>query len=171
MALMQTEGMPIYTRLPGETEKAWVAFEMYRKQEQPRKRHLLCERLSVSPANVSIFAKKHHWDERLLAYDRDDDIENMRVRRESIQKDYEAMRQVGMSLFMFAAKELGKWYKVQARAPDNEPILSIKEVTQLTEAAVKVISVVDGKLEETTKNDAQIASQIMQIGDMQILFS
>ena len=60
-----------WERQPGESEKAYEAFALYRDLGLNRSNHEVCSKLSKSRQLISRWKANYHWDERVRAYDND----------------------------------------------------------------------------------------------------
>lgn len=85
-----------WERLPGETNKAFRAFCVYRDLRQNRSFKALLEKLGKkSKTQFALWSKKYKWQERVKAFDDDEDRKNRLRQLENIQKMNE--RQAGQA--------------------------------------------------------------------------
>ena len=76
-----------WERLPGETDKAFKAFCVYRDLRQNRSFGALLDRLGKkSKTQFAVWSRKNNWQVRVRAFDDDEDRKNRIKQQESIQK-------------------------------------------------------------------------------------
>jgi hypothetical protein len=83
-----------WERLPGETDKAFKAFCVYRDLRQNRSFSALLDRLGKkSKTQFAVWSRKNNWQVRVRAFDDDEDRKNRIKQQESIQKMNERQAQ------------------------------------------------------------------------------
>ena len=84
----------LWERIPGETDKAFKAFCVYRDLRQNRSFSALLDRLGKkSKTQFAVWSKKYNWQVRVRAFDDDEDRKNRMRQQESIQKMNERQAQ------------------------------------------------------------------------------
>lgn len=96
MSRRKTEIIEPWERQPGETEKAYEAFLVYKNMGAGRTIVAVGRRLSKSRQLMTRWATRYNWKERVQAFDR----ENERIEQGRIQKERAAMikRHIKMGL-------------------------------------------------------------------------
>lgn len=172
--MQQVEGLPIYARIPGEPDRAWMAFQHFRDMPRPRYKKEASEQLDCSPAMLTLYSQQFHWDARILRFDQDEDMIEIEARRQEVleerKKDRKLMRAAGKSMIVLAVRDLQKWHVKQQRADPDKPILSVKEIALITDVGAKLVRLLDADEELREIDDQQLTKQVMQIGDQEIWF-
>lgn len=71
MAAEKTADIPLWSRMPYDTNESWVAFQSYRDQTPPRRQRSTTQ---GTISQVACWAREHFWAARCEAYDRHMDL-------------------------------------------------------------------------------------------------
>lgn len=131
----------MYERQPNESDKAWAGFVAYRDLGEDRTIPKTAQALGKGPKYESILSqwcRKFGWRQRIIARDRDHDMEVRKAAVEDSSKAHREMLLVAMSMWKLAAKDLMRWHNKIEKAPKDQPQLSARDVQALADAGMKL---------------------------------
>lgn len=142
-----------YDRQPGETDKAWNAFTIYRDLGLSRTHVKTREILGKTTGYARVieeWSSKWGWKVRIEAWDREKD----RVARRAELAEVEEMRkrhiQLATNLIGLGAVELNKLIKLVRQNVENNELSAI-EVLKVIEAGIKLERATRGEPDSITK--------------------
>ena len=104
-----------WERQPGETEKAWQAFKLYRDLGEGRTLQEVSRKLSKHQSNVSRWSKKWRWQSRVMAWDMEVDRQARKARLKQINQMRDQHSRLGMLLKRKAYRTLKLADEIMAR--------------------------------------------------------
>lgn len=146
------ETLPIWERLPDETDFAWAAFETYRDMPLVGKRY---ERRSYgnlamkidhkSETTIQGWARKYRWRDRVKAYDATRSRAMTEMRSVGIQ-EYKVQVVEELTQQVFTIKDIANrvLMELQRRAEDNLETLETKELNDIIKGLKGAQEVVKG---------------------------
>lgn len=138
----------MYERQPGESAKAWAAFVLYRDMGDGRT--LEKARTTLGKAKgynrvLEEWSVKFGWRSRIETLDLEADRRAREAQFAAVEKAHKDMAMVAESLWKLAAKDLIKWHRKLAKAPDDQPLLSASDVCKLADAGMKLHRLIVGE--------------------------
>lgn len=126
----------IYERQPGEPEKQWQAFRIYRDMGEARTLAAVAKNIEKLPEMLYRWSKQWHWQDRALAWDRAIDAR----RRKSTLIEVEQMRDRQWAALAAAYEVLGlELEKIKRVSADTTepPLLKLRELPSWIESIFK----------------------------------
>ncbi len=90
---------------PKESSRAFAAFVVYRDLGLRRSCHAVAQQLKLNPSSVLELSKRHHWQERVRAWDAHIDQETQKAQLEAVK--IMKKRQIALALKAQKAAEKG----------------------------------------------------------------
>lgn len=150
---------PIYERQPNETDKAWSAFLAYRALGPERTQAKTVEALQ-KPARyigtIAAWSRQYGWRQRMVEYDRVVDLETRKAKVEELTRAHREMLLVATSMWKLAAKDLMRWHKKLDKAPQDQPVLSPRDVQSLADTGLKLQRVLMGEPDQITEHRHEV---------------
>ncbi len=147
---------PIYSRLCGETDKAFEAFRIYRDMGSERSIPKVAQQLTKSHTLLDRWAGKYSWSTRVKAYE--DYLDNLAIEGAENARREMADRHIQLSgmLQSVSTAKLEEWQKqVQAWQQDPQlnqlPDLTPSDVVRLIELGIRIERLCRGESTEVVE--------------------
>jgi len=135
--MLRRDEIKPWERQPGETEKAWQAFKLYRDLGEGRTLQEVSRKLSKHQSNVSRWSKKWHWQSRVIAWDMECDRQAQKARLKQINQMRDYHSRLAMLLKQRAYRALQLADEIMTRIETKEATL--KDAVRLLEVARALI--------------------------------
>ena len=157
-----SETVEPYNRLPGETDKAYHAFEVYRDAGGKRGITATADAIGSHKGLVSKWSKKYNWRERVRAWDN----RVITAKMEGILAEVKTMqsRQTALAtgLQTVAAQEIDKLIKLSKESPDM--IITPEAIVKLVKTGADLERLVAGVpnqiIEERVTGDTEALAKL-----------
>lgn len=144
---------PVWERLPGETPKAYAAFEEYRDMaKMQRSQREVAVRLGKHYTQVRDWAGKFHWNRRIEAWDAHAEQLRIATQEQAIVEMADRHARSGMALLTKAMQRLVGDPTADIEAIDPSS-LSAADVARLAEVGTKIERLARGADEQ--KDDSK----------------
>lgn len=140
--MAKSEELELWERQPGESEKAFEAFVIYRDMGLQRGVRKVGDQLHKSLTLMSRWSSAYNWPERAAAWDREQD----RIVREAQQEEIKKMRKRHADL---AYVMLMKAAKALKNMPDDE--IKAADINRMVEVGSKLERISRGDVGEVVE--------------------
>lgn len=166
-------GAKLYERQKIDTNKSFEMFIRYRDMGPQRSFAKLRAELGKKKGYENLLGRwsaTHGWRQRVMSWDTEEAEVARKSRLAAIEKANKEMGIVAESLWKLAAKDLARHHKRMQAAPDNQPVLSPKELALLTDTGIKLHRLLNGEATANLQVDARVGVQSMVFGEIEIKF-
>ena len=137
----------LWEKQPGESDRAWGAFQIYRDLADRRTYQAVAEKLECSHNNVRAWASRHDWRVRADAFDRHQDDENRKAMARGRLEMRERQGKIGVVMQRIGTQGLTE---LQAKMATGTPLgLTIDECVRMIAEGAKIERVARGDDAET----------------------